>query len=405
MGYSIDDIKNKGYSIQDISNMFDQKVGIELRAAVDNVPSEEVLEEILKTFDETPFPPEKEQVEEETETSEDNLINEEDEKLFSETQEKTKEILEKLNETPEPVDEDLADIIAEDEKKNTEPVFIQMDSLQEMAMFKKFEQHVSKTYQVILPNSGGIATVKPIPLASLDALNNSSLFSDFEYYKMLLTILFDAIVDTTLPSSSFEEFIGNINIFDIDEILFGVYKLSYGDNTDFSTTCSKCNSAIDIKINLEDIKKLSNETKQSITNILNGSREKPDFSRRIEVPELEGTIIEVSLPTLKKQIEVNTFLEQKGESVEGSVYKYLLHINFIGIPVGNNEFHKYSALEDIYKVVDVSYTNLTKVSQEIDTFAKYFSGFVGEVKCPSCGTQNPINYDIKTDFLIKALNS
>lgn len=470
MSFKIEDLVELGYKIHEISEMFDNKVGIDLRAALDNVPTKKALDEILGEYDksektvnsDTKVIPD-DSVEVETEPEDEffsfksnlpttsnwsntnwwqeligaveanikyiktpdgstyEVINSDSVKTIPSgeistwvvNEEEPKEDLIEYSEDdihdfgeetePEPIPQKVP--VQEKPVAKPKPVFIQMDGLQEMEMFKKFKKHASKTYQVVLPNSGGIATVKPIPLPALDSLNSSSLFSDFEYYKALLSILFESIVETTLPNNSFEEFISNINIYDIDEILFGVYKLMYGDNTDFSTNCNDCGSSIELKIKLEDIKVASIETKVAISNILNGDYTVPDFSTLIEVPELEGTLVQISLPTLKKQIDVNTFLEQHNETLDGKLYKFLLHVDFVAVPVGDNNFHQYTSLTDIYKCVTATYTDLGEVSLGIDSYAKYYSGFKGSVKCPSCGVSNPLSYDIKTDFLIKALNN
>lgn len=412
--FKLSDITSLGYSPDDASQMFDGKKGIALHTAINAVPNQEILDQILNKFEaklteveEQCLPPKK-VIEENCESeSEISIPSEEDEK----TEEyPLKQSFEENNapEESEPEEEIDECPVPSETASEDKIVFVETDTLKNMEVFSQFSKKLTKSYQVILPNSGATATVKPISLSDLDSINNSTLFSDFEYYKRLLEMIYKAIVTTSLPFSTFEEFASSINIYDIDDLLFGIYKLMYGDDTEFSTNCEHCGEKIELRIPLDKLKITTPEVQLSITNILNGDLKTPSFEKEIILPNLEDVNVGTTLPTLRKQLEINTFLEQQGESTEGLIYKYMLHIAFFAIKVDNkNSYVKFDSYDKIYSFIKMAYTELSELSAMIDTYSERVSAYRGTTLCPNpkCKAENVLFFDLKSDFLHKTLTN
>ena len=414
---TLDDIKGMGFTLREISAMFNNEIGVQLHAAISNVPSKEVLEMIFKQYQDK-----NDQIKKVEDVSlELDVLDELPEELIEDHSDV--QMIDAMMPTPEKVEKIEEPIIVNEPapKKETvefvpppviEPVvmtkpvpeFIEIDKMSKKGILEQFKAQNSRVYQVVLPLSGGTASVKPTTLSALDALNGSTMFSEFGYYKSLLNILYSSITENSLGINSYNDFLDKVSVFDIDEILFGVYRLMYGDDTEYSLSCKKCNHKITTKLLLETIRNTPDKVVQLIGDVLHKRPLDNDFKREVTLDSL-NLIIGIDLPKIKHQIIISEFLESKDLNLDGSLYKFLLHISHISVKLQDGQYVKYDDVESIFEYVEVLHTQLDKLSTEIDEYRKLISSFKANIVCPECGTTNVAVYDIKTDFLIKALSN
>lgn len=274
--------------------------------------------------------------------------------------------------------------------------------------------------EVVLPNSGYIATVKPatsMAMATLIPDTMDEIGKVIPDYAKRYQFAYDYLVTTSVGPMSYNEFLNETGHGDLDALLWAIYKASTA-NTEISINCSnpKCRKAHKHKFspdNAVNLALLSNATKVQINTIISARDVEGDAkiihkeapAVNVKTYELNPyCFVSIKVPDAQMMIErvpiADVIVERYSRTIFGSMC-YIKEMR-VSYDEGANWYTITDPgliCEEIYNMGDDELEILLTVIQEMTEkqFDSYSFRIPGPITCPFCGTVDP---EIREDILI-----
>lgn len=196
------------------------------------------------------------------------------------------------------------------------------------------------TYQVVLNQSAYIAHVEGLRYSDVLAIAQSTS-SQYEDRLKRYQMYFDKINTNSIGIKSFNEWIHNTSMFDINSLAFGIFNQTFPGDTEFTIICQHCNQELrDVKIGNDQLISVKNEDAyEQLDRVINSVS---DISKarkysitnkttRIQLPK-SGIIVDIKTPTLDDHLKLlREIREDKRDQVD-SYTMQLLYIQAIYVP-------------------------------------------------------------------------
>lgn len=200
----------------------------------------------------------------------------------------------------------------------------------------------SSVYQVVAAQSGYLAKVRP--LVNKDGLNIlSSNLSRYEYRKLMFKVIYDKIVAFSCGPMSFEEWLKNTSIEDVETFYYGIYCVTFPKQGSFTYTCPQCKEEHTITIGNNTLVKTSDNEKmrnhiREVSKNANSreAMEKYSLIKTSDAYELSdsGIVAEIRTPTLWDFLEIlrtvpEAVIDRNASSVTDMLYikRFLIPTN------------------------------------------------------------------------------
>ena len=300
-------------------------------------------------------------------------------------------------------------------KKEVPVVTRKISSLSEFKRVLPRKSH-SETIDVVLPNSGFVATFKgcgSMAMASLTPDENNSID-----YQKRYQFAYDNLVSTSIGKLSFAEFCDYVALRDISICIFAIYRMSEPENSNIVLQCGEesCRAeySVDFKVSeLVDSDSITKETAEQIDKIVKVRDIYEDAKRVWKESPLQTVksmdIIHEGIDTITielKQTNGTTMIERAPEFKEilekynQYILGFLLYTPRILYTIPNPayteggnapkdityEIDDPAAIADIISELDDD--DLQTVGQVLNDMTEYSEptySFKGRYQCPNCG--------------------
>lgn len=253
-------------------------------------------------------------------------------------------------------------------------------------------------FQVIAAQSGYMAKVAPLVHKDIINLLYSNL-SRYEYKKAVFRVIYDKIVAiSTGKKMSFETWLKQTSVEDIETFYYGIYCATFPDEGKFTFTCPECDTERDMSIkhgNLfkttdnERMKKLFKDISAHATS--DEMREKFSLVGKSELFKLpdSGIIMEVRTPSLWDSLEILRVVPESVIDRDTLSVTNMLYVKKFLIPSKKLDGYseKYDSQELLRIIDNLSIDDAAElqniVSSRVDESRVSYS--IKNVKCPNCG--------------------
>lgn len=216
-------------------------------------------------------------------------------------------------------------------------------------------------FQIVAAQSGYMAKV--IPLVNKDVINLLySNLSSYEYRKTIFKVIYDKVVGFSVGNLTFEEWLKNTSVGDIETFYYGIYCATFPNDGTFTFACPNCGEEQSFRISHNNLLKTTDKKKMKelINDVSKNSRSKEDMIKyslinKTEGFELEdsGIIMELRTPSLWDLLEIfRTVPENVIDRDEDSV-NCMLYIKRFLIPSKTDEGNGYTEQSDGQEVLRI----------------------------------------------------
>ena len=304
----------------------------------------------------------------------------------------------------------------------TEVENIDLDSIVFEAPDKTFVENMSEGEE----NSFGASSVplvasryrvkmKGLGYGQLGDLMINQQAPTFEQYHKQYSIIYNSIASTSIGKfESFEDFLKNTAMIDIEMMLYGLVLATYPEVDSVGIRCGECNNTYEQKYFVREILDLKHANTKYLNKLnelmdcepskfVEYHNESPIFKRKmIRLPH-SGNLIEFGLASaydylyqiLHNVLDPN-FAEKYADDVNGMMQLNIMFLNMIravGVKTGTNKdgkpvYTKYDTFDDIiqvlYRLPPEDLQIMTSVlNQYTEAYTVNFS--LRQSKCPKCG--------------------
>lgn len=256
-------------------------------------------------------------------------------------------------------------------------------------------------FQIAAAQSGYLAKV--IPLVNKDVINLLySTLSTYEYRKTVFKVIYDKTVGFSVGNFTFEEWLKNTSVADIETFYYGIYCATFPNEGKFTFTCPECGHEETFKINHNNLLKTADKAKMKklVNEVSKNSRSKEDMYKyslinKTEGFELEdsGIIMELRTPSLWDLLEIfRTVPDNVIDRDEDSVNCMLFIKKFL-IPTKTEEGISYTEQTDgqeVLRIIDnLSIDDATSLKNSLveREESNRISYSIKNLKCSSCGKE------------------
>lgn len=257
-------------------------------------------------------------------------------------------------------------------------------------------------FQIVAAQSGYMAKVTS--LVNKDVVN--LLFSNlsrYEYRKSVFKVIYDKIVAFSVGRMTFEEWLKQTSVEDIETFYYGIYCATFPNSGSFTFTCPKCGNEETLKINhnnlfktadKEKMKKLINDVSRNCNNI--SEMKKYSLIDKTEGFQLTDSkiIMELRTPSLWDSLELLRTVPEQVIDRDTTSVTNMLYIKRFLIPTKTESGIDYSEQTDSQELlriidnltIDDANELQTAVSDRVDE--NRISYTIKNIVCPKC--QNEI---------------
>ena len=291
-------------------------------------------------------------------------------------------------------------------KRKPKPVTISADSIVERDVMDREKDLKSALYgnksafQIVAAQSGYMAKV--MPLVHKDAFNLLySTLSRYEYKKAVYKVIYDKILDVSVGKMSFDEWLKNTTVEDIETFYYGIYCATFPDEGNFSYVCEDCGNPVNYKINNNSLLKTADtaEMKKLIDQVSKNALNREAMSQfsligKNETYKLEdsGIVVEIRTPTLWDSLELLRLIPEEVIDKDTRSVTNMLYVDRVLIPVRDQQ-GKYSPQTDrqeILRLIDSLTVDDAAVLQDVvsDRVENHrISYSIKKVVCPTCKSE------------------
>lgn len=263
--------------------------------------------------------------------------------------------------------------------------------------------------------------------ADISALRNQEIINllssdtdEYTFRKKLSRLLHSHIEETSVGHMNYQTFLDNTSYHDFDTLLFGLYSITFPEETTYTMTCGDpdCGRKFQAPINnnsLVEIRGEREETFAKIDEVINSVKNAKDLAdnslvntlKRVMLDESK-VILDIRIPSLDDYLN-QTLSKQKQRDLDDRAATIILSsfIDKLYMPdvdeyerTGELNFIEVTKRQDIIDIIaDLGLVDGPQMSKAINEFtAKTRVTYALQgVKCPTCGFKFP-NHDI--DFLM-----
>lgn len=150
-------------------------------------------------------------------------------------------------------------------------------------------------FQIVAAQSGYMAKV--IPLVNKDVINLLySNLSTYEYRKSIFKVIYDKVVGFSVGNLTFEEWLKNTSVGDIETFYYGIYCATFPNEGTFTFSCPKCGEEQTFRISHNNLLKTTDKQKMKVlvNEVSKNSRSKEDMYKYSLINKTEGFVLEDS---------------------------------------------------------------------------------------------------------------
>jgi hypothetical protein len=252
-------------------------------------------------------------------------------------------------------------------------------------------------YQIVAAQSGYMAKV--LPLVHKDIINIlRENVNRFEHQKSLYKVIWDKINDTSVGKMTFEEWLRNTSVEDIETFYYGLYASTFPNEGSFRYTCPACGAEHDYKVNHGNLIKTTDKDhmKELINRVSRDAITKEkmrEFSligktQAIEL-SVSSLVVELRTPSLFDLLEILRTVPEKTINRDAESIVYMLYVNKVFIPSKDGVgYYEETAKPAILRIIDnlpIDDANEFKdsVDERVDENRITYS--LKNIKCSECG--------------------
>jgi hypothetical protein len=252
-------------------------------------------------------------------------------------------------------------------------------------------------FQIVAAQSGYMAKV--IPLVHKDTINLLySNLSRYEYRKAVYKVIFDKIVSISSEKMTFEEWLKNTTVEDIETFYYGVYCATFPNEGTFTFTCPECGEETTMKIGNNNLfkttdkakmKKLINEVSKNA--LSPEARKKYSLVGKTESFQLTDSkiIMELRTPSLWDSLEILRVVPERIIDKDTVSVTNMLYIKRFLIPskIQEGSYTEQTDSQELLNIIDnLSIDDANElqdaVSERVDENRITYS--IKNITCPKC---------------------
>jgi hypothetical protein len=254
-------------------------------------------------------------------------------------------------------------------------------------------------YQIVAAQSGYMAKV--LPLVHKDIINIlGENVNRFEHQKSLYRVIWEKIHDTSIGKMSFEQWLRNTSVEDIETFYYGLYASTFPNEGLFRYTCPSCGTEHDYKVNHGNLIKTTDKEKMKdliakVSKDATTMEKMKEFSLIGKTQAIQlgdsGLIVELRTPSLFDLLEILRTVPEKTINRDSESIVYMLYVNKVYIPTKDNSGYyeeiKKSAILRIIDNLPIDDANEFKdaVDERVDENRITYS--LKNIKCIECGNE------------------
>lgn len=252
-------------------------------------------------------------------------------------------------------------------------------------------------FQIVAAQSGYMAKMTPLVHKDIISLLYSNL-SRYEYRKAVFKVVYDKIYAISSGKMSFEEWLKNTSVEDIETFYYGMYCATFPDEGKFTFTCPECEDERTLSIKHGNLFKTTDKTamKKLIKDVTDKSRDEESRKKfslvgKTEAFELTDSkiIVDIRVPSLWDSLELLRAVPEREIDRDTLSATNMLYIKRFLIPSkrGSGYTEQNKSLE-VLKIIDnLSIDDAVQlqdlVSEKVDEHRISYS--IKNLKCPRCG--------------------
>lgn len=288
---------------------------------------------------------------------------------------------------------------------------VDSNPLQELNNLEFILNSSSKT-QIIANQSNYIAYMEGLNYNEMNSLTNSTL-DDYASQMLLFQTIHSKINSTSIGKVKFEDWASITSFYDLDSFIFGIYAETFPGDSEFTIECPHCHDRIEAKINNDTLVSGKNEEAYSnIQKLINGQTDRKVLldnslvnQRERIILEDSKTILDIKLPTIKKNLEILRSVNQEAKNKTQHILSIMMFLDTVYIidveqtkKTGKACYNRINKQKDVARIISAfSYADIKQTSKVInDMINKYAVEYkIKSFTCPKC--QERIN-DIPVDM-------
>jgi len=252
--------------------------------------------------------------------------------------------------------------------------------------------------QIVAAQSGYMAKVIPLVHKDQISLIYSNL-SAYEYKKTIFKVIYDKVVMFSVGSMTFEEWLKNTSVSDIETFYYGIYRATFPDGT-YTFTCPDCGEYSIFKINPNNLLKTTDKKKMKelVTAVSKNAINKEAMETYSLINKTEGfeladsnIIMELRTPSLWDLLEIyrnvpETVIDRDEDSVT-----MMLYIKRFLIPYktadGEINYTEQTDSQEVLRIIDnLSIDDSTRLKNSLyeRENENRISYSVKNLTCPKC---------------------
>lgn len=254
-------------------------------------------------------------------------------------------------------------------------------------------------YQIVAAQSGYMAKV--LPLVHKDIINIlRENVNRFEHQKSLYRVIWDKIHDTSVGKMSFEQWLRNTSVEDIETFYYGLYASTFPNEGSFRYTCPHCGVEHDYKVNHGNLIKTTDKDKMKeliskVSRDATTMEKMKEFSLIGKTQAIQlgdsGLIVELRTPSLFDLLEILRTVPEKTINRDAESIVYMLYVNKVYIPAKDESgYYEENIKSSILRIIDnlpIDDANEFKdaVDDRVDENRITYS--LKNIKCVECGQE------------------
>ena len=281
-------------------------------------------------------------------------------------------------------------------------------------------ENVGEYVEVVLPNSGYIATVGGCTAVEMSSILPDMQTGDIDYGKRF-QFCFKCLKTTSVGTLSYQEFLRYTALNDLNALVWAIYRASVPTENAVTLTCGNqtCKTNYEIKFNTNkmcDEKALSPETIEQI-NKITYNRDDFDESDKlrkhapastIKYVKVGNRVWAVSAPNgaiaIERSSKLASIIEKYPYSLLGIMLIYIPEM-YMDVEIsGKMETFRVDSpeviAEELTKLPDSEYSQLAKVINTLVEYDPYTYRLEGQFRCPKCGRVEKNGIPINIDDLV-----
>jgi len=255
-------------------------------------------------------------------------------------------------------------------------------------------------FQVVCAQSGYMAKVIPLVHKDVISLLYSNL-SRYEYRKAVFKVIYDKVVSISSGSMSFEEWLKDTSVEDVETFYYGIYCATFPNEGTFTFKCPNCGEERQMAINNNNLFKTTDKDKmRKLINEI--SKKSMSDSARLAFSLVGKTeafilndskiIVELRTPSLWDSLEILRVVPENVIDKDTTSVTNMLYIKRFMIPSKtiSDGYSEQADSQALLRIIDnLSINDAAElqdaVSDRVDSNRISYS--IKKITCPNCHTE------------------